>query len=459
MDVTEMGLVDASRRIHAGELSPLELTHGYLDRIDVVDPHVRSFSTVAREQALAQARERTAEIAAGAWRGPLHGIPIAIKDLVATDGVETAAGSKVLEGHVPHFDAPVAFQLRAAGAVILGKAVTHEFAIDVYCPPARNPWDLDRITGGSSGGSAAAVASRLCLGAVGTDTSGSIRIPASLCGVSGLKPTFGRVNCDGVVPFSWSLDHVGPIAMTAADLALLLGGMVDDDDELFGTAHKEPPADLDGVRIGWPTSYFFDELDTRVADSVNAAVSELVRLGATVSKVDLPSAEHAIAAGDVLTFAEASLYHRRWIEERPAEYQAETLANFQAGALILAVDYLQAQRVRDRIAQEFAAAFREVDVIVAPSTPIQAMANTVTRSLDLKSRSESPLDAYGRLTYPASLAGIPAVSIPCGISEGLPVGLQLIGRHGQERRLLAVAATYQAVTDWHQTIPTAVANL
>lgn len=455
IDVATLSMDAASRAIQKRAVSVTELLDAYLQRIAAIDTSLGAYVTVMRGHARMTARRLDTELDSGRWRGPLHGIPVAIKDLVAIGGEPTTAGSRVLANFVPDSDAPVVTRLRDAGAVILGKATTHEFAADVKCPPTRNPWDLTRIPGGSSGGSAAAVAADLCLAAVGTDTSGSIRIPAALCGVSGLKPTHGRVSTEKVIPFSWSLDHVGPLAREARDLLVLLRGMAASGEDLEARNGEFDDGRDDGVcglRVGRPSTYFFDRLAPPVARAIEESIETIAALGASVKPVETVCVEHSVAAGDVLTFAEASLYHRPWIEKHRELYQTATLANLHAGAVILATDYLQAQRVRDQITRGLVDALRSVDVLVAPTTPLQAIAADSTTA-SIGGDEERPLDAYGRLTYPASLAGLPAVSIPCGFADGLPIGLQIIGRPREEKRILGVAHAYQQTTDWHLKRP------
>ena len=396
-----------------------------------------------------------------AARGPLHGIPVVLKDLIATAGVPTRAGSRVLEDWLPDRDATVASRLEGAGAVLLGKVTTHEFAFDVYTPPTRNPWDLERIAGGSSGGSAAALAAGLCLGAIGTDTGGSVRIPASLCGVCGLKPTYGRVSRAGVIPFSWSLDHVGPMATTARDLALLLEPIAGFDPADPSTSKAPVPRYSEllerpfaGLRLGIPDSYFSEHVEAETLAAVETAVETLRGLGAELRPVSLPRIGLAGIAGDAISFSEVALYHRRWLRERAPEYEPATLANLRLAGLFLATDYIQAHRVRRLITQELVAALEHVDAIVTPTTPVAAIRPSEQSVRFADGYEESALYAYCRLTYPANVSGLPALALPCGFSSaGLPLGLQLIGRPFDEATLLAIGETYQGATDWHRRTP------
>jgi aspartyl-tRNA(Asn)/glutamyl-tRNA(Gln) amidotransferase subunit A len=461
--LTDLTLAEASDQVRERVVSPIELTEAFLERISRLDETVKAFVTVLPEQARADAERAEVELAAGRWRGPLHGMPVAVKDLVATAGVPTSAGSRILDGWVPERDATVVRRLRDAGVVLLGKVTTHEFAMDVYTPPTRNPWSVDRIPGGSSGGSAAALAARLCLASIGTDTGGSIRIPAALCGVVGLKPTYGRVSRAGVVPFSWSLDHVGPLARTARDAGLVLEAIAgyDPDDPSSARAAvdeyaRDVDAGIDGIRIGVPSEFFFDRVTPEAEQAARSAVETLCSLGAEAESVSLPSMKLTTAVGDAISFPEASLYHRRWLRERAADYSPRTRANLELGELFLATDYLQAQRLRTVIADELAEALRGVDVVAAPTTPIAAVRADATSITFGPGDEESPLYTYCRLTYPANVTGFPAASTPCGFTDdGLPLGLQLVARPFDEALLLRVAHAYEQATGWHGSQPAA----
>jgi aspartyl-tRNA(Asn)/glutamyl-tRNA(Gln) amidotransferase subunit A len=461
VSVTDLTISEASALLQARKVSPVELTNAFLERIASVDGDVKAFVTLVPERALSDAKRAEEELSNGVARGPLHGVPIALKDIVETAGIPTQAGSRVLEDWVPPTSATVARKLEEAGTVLLGKVTTHEFAMDVFTPPTCNPWDLDRIPGGSSGGSAAAIASRTCLGTIGTDTAGSIRVPAALCGVSGLKPTYGRVSRAGVIPFSWSLDHVGPIARTARDLALILEAVAGIDPRDPSSSAEPVPRyveqideGMDAPRIGIPDDFFFERVSEDAATTALGAVEELGSLGAQQTRVSVPTVRMATVVGDAVSFPEVSVYHRRWLRERPDDYTPATRVNLELGELFLATDYVQAQRVRTVITRDFLDAFAHVDAIAAPATAVPA----IRREEDVVSfgpeDEENPLYAYCRLTYPANVAGLPALSIPCGFSsDGLPLGLQLIGRPFEEGRLLQIADAFQRVTDWHSRPP------
>jgi aspartyl-tRNA(Asn)/glutamyl-tRNA(Gln) amidotransferase subunit A len=440
---TELTLARAAGLLADRTLSPVEVLHAHLDRIHELDDRVKAFVTVIEDRARADAATADAEIGAGRHRGPLHGIPVVVKDLIATAGVRTTAGSRILKDWVPDNDAAVVRKLKDAGAVIVGKVTTHEFAASVFTPPTRNPWNLDHIPGGSSGGSAAALAAHMCLGAIGTDTAGSIRIPASLCGVVGLKPTHDLVSRHGVVPLSWSLDHVGPMARTVEDVALILEVLAERRTE---PSLGQPPT---GLRLGVPNEFFFDDVNGDVAASVLGAIDHLGSLGMERREVTLPTVDLAPIAGDAILLPESSAYHARWLRTRPHDYGRDVRTLLELGEFVLATDYLRAQRVRTAIAQEFARAFETVDVIAAPATPVVAPAHGQRRL-----EKESVLSALCRLNYPANLAGLPALSLPCGFSTtGLPIGLHLMARPYDEATLLRVAHAYEQTTAWHARTP------
>jgi aspartyl-tRNA(Asn)/glutamyl-tRNA(Gln) amidotransferase subunit A len=443
----ELTLAQAAGLLADRTLSVVDLLQAHLDRIHALDDRVKAFVTVLEDQAMAEAQTAEAEIEAGRHRGPLHGIPVVIKDLIATAGVRTTAGSRILEDWVPDRDATVVRKLKDAGAVIVGKVTTHEFAASVFTPPTRNPWGLDHIPGGSSGGSAAALAAHMCMGAIGTDTAGSIRIPSSLCGVVGLKPTYDVVSRRGVVPLSWSLDHVGPMARTVEDVALLLDALTQNPTQ---PSLRERPT---GLRVGIPHDFFFDDVDEDVTAAVLAAIDHLSSLGMDRREVTLPTVNLAPIAGEAILLPESSTYHARWLRTRPQDYGRHVRTLLELGEFVLATDYLRAQRVRTAIAEEFSRAFETVDVIAAPTTPVVATGYG-QRRIPWGGREESVLSALCRLNYPANLAGLPALSLPCGFSRtGLPIGLQLMARPFDEATLLRVAHAYEQTTTWHARTP------
>jgi aspartyl-tRNA(Asn)/glutamyl-tRNA(Gln) amidotransferase subunit A len=438
-------------RIRKKEISPVAVTEAVLDRIAAVDGKVKAYITVMRDEARAAARAAEEAIAAGNYLGPLHGIPVAVKDLFYTRGVKTTAGSKILASFVPDHDAAVVERLKRAGAIVVGKANTHEFAMNTWTPPTRNPWDLDRIPGGSSGGSGAAVAAAECIAATGTDTGGSIRIPAAFCGIVGLKPTFGRVSRHGVIPLSWTLDHAGPMTKTVEDAALMLRAMAGYDPRDASTVNVPVPnyaraltGDVKGLRIGMPQNYFFDGVDTEVSDAVKKAVKTLEGLGATVREVSLPSLAHIPIVHACIILTEAATYHEKWLRTRPDDYAPDVRVPLEWGKLFTGIDYVQSQRVRELIRQDFASVLQTVDVIAAPTVPV-ASPKVGEDPVTIGGRKEGLVGATIRFNRPANSAGLPAISVPCGFtSSNLPIGFQLIGRPFDEETVLRAAHAYEA---------------
>lgn len=459
-DTTHLTISEASELIRKRKLSPVELTESCLQRIASLDARLKAFITVTAEEARTSARQAAAAVTAGNYRGPLHGVPVALKDLFDTAGTRTTAGSAILAEHLPAQDAEATARLKAAGAVILGKLNLHEFAfgatgVNPHYGVCRNPWDGDRICGGSSSGSAAAVAAGMSMATLGTDTGGSIRIPASLCGVTGLKPTFGRVSRRGVVPLSWSLDHVGPLTRSAADAALVLKAIAghDDADE---SSSAEPVPDyqkeleyppVKRLRLGVPSSFFFDNVDAEVLAAVRKAIAQLEGLGMQVSEVDLPHVERAPHAVNAIMLTEALAYHQRWLAQRPDDYGEDVRGRLDMGVMYPAVVYVQAQRLRSFIVREWREkVFDRVDVLAVPTTPIPAP------GVD-EGDFQATLQLI-RFTNPFNLLGVPAISVPCGFTQGgLPIGLQLASRWFEEGTLLRAAHAYQRATDWHRRAP------
>jgi aspartyl-tRNA(Asn)/glutamyl-tRNA(Gln) amidotransferase subunit A len=444
----------------------VELVRVYLERIERLNPRLNAYLTVLSAAATAEARQAEREIARGRWRGPLHGIPIALKDNIWTRGARTTAGSKILADFVPAEDATIVTRLRAAGAIVLGKTHLHEFAYgvtsnNVHYGPARNPYDRERIPGGSSGGSAIAVAAGLCAAAVGTDTGGSIRIPAALCGVVGFKPAFGVVPVDGIVPLCASLDHAGPLARTVEDAAVMYEAM-------RGTERKKkdggvkPPlqrrgrrAAGRGLRVGWPRNYFFDRIAPEVLAAIQAAREVWEKRSVRFTEVDLPQLDAANRATLPIALSEAYQYHRAagYFPARAADYSEDVRARLEKGAGITAADYLDAREICRRSAEEFRQCGERVDAVLAPTVPIGAPRIGQQR-VAVAGAEEDVRGALLRLCRPANLWGAPAISIPCGATrEGLPIGAQLIGFAGRERELLGLAEIYEGATEWHGRRP------
>ncbi len=451
--------------IRRRELSPVDLTRALLARIDRHESALNSFITVTSAVALAQAKRAEREIAKGQHRGPLHGIPICLKDLFFTRGIRTTAGSKILRHFVPEHNAAVVDRLFNAGAVLLGKTNLHEFAygatnINPHFGAVHNPWDLKRMSGGSSGGSAAAVVAGLAVASLGTDTGGSIRIPAAACGCVGLKPSHGRVPLWGVIPLAPSLDHVGPICRCVQDAALMLEVVAGSEacdpaslgkpGERFGTDLKKG---LKGLRIGLPRQYFFDRLQPEVRRNTLDAVALLEKNGAQIREVNLRHMSQTANLAGQITLAEALVYHWKWVQKRSADYGSDLRIRLKEGMEISAVAYLHAQEARDAYTQEFDNTLQSVDVIAAPTLPVAAPGLAENDVMTGRTR-ENVRMALLRLTRPGNLTGLPAISLPCGFTRnGLPTGLQLIGRHLDERTLLRVAYAYEQLTSWHTRFP------
>jgi aspartyl-tRNA(Asn)/glutamyl-tRNA(Gln) amidotransferase subunit A len=472
-------LTEAYRR---GDLKPTAVAEDYLARIGALDGKVGAYLTVVRDQALAAARESELRWRAGSPRGPLDGAPIALKDVMCTAGVRTTCGSKMLERFVPPYDATTVEKLREAGAVILGKTNMDEFAMGSSTEhsafhPTRNPWDLARVPGGSSGGSAAAVAGGLAAGSYGSDTGGSIRQPAAFCGVVGMKPTYGRVSRYGLIALASSLDQIGPFAQDVRDTALLLGAVAGYD-RRDSTSIQAPVPDyaaelskgVAGLTLGLPDEYFIDGMDPDVERAVRQAIEVLKGLGARIERVSLPTTKHSLAAYYVILPAEASSNLARYdgvkyglrvagrdlIEmqsrTRAAGFGAEVKRRIMLGTYALSAGYYdayygKAQSVRTLVRREFAAAFARVDLIVAPTTPNVAFKH---------GEKEDPLSMYLNdvFTIPGNLSGIPGVSVPCGFNaSGLPIGLQLLGRPLDEARVLRAAYAYEQATTWRSRRP------
>jgi aspartyl-tRNA(Asn)/glutamyl-tRNA(Gln) amidotransferase subunit A len=458
-DLAFASIEEVGKLFRKRKLSPVELTKLLLARIEQLDPRLNAYISVTAELALGQAKKAEAELFAPRGRkghrdrGPLHGIPISLKDNIHAAGIRTTAGSRILRNFIQLHDAPLVNQLLEAGAILLGKTNMHEFAYGVtsnnpHYGPVHNPWDLARIPGGSSGGSAAAVAAGLCYGSIGTDTGGSIRIPASLCGIVGLKPTIGRVNTDGTIPLSPHLDCVGPLARTAQDTALLL-------DPILVRAKHEPrlssacksPSQTQKFKLGLPREFFFDLISADVLEIFHAALHSLCSLGGRIENISMPLLEETEDAGNQIAWPEATQYHQQagWFPARAAEYGEDVRSRLEMGAKVSATAYLEALELRDKFIQQIHLAMSDagVDALVVPTAPITApLINEETTRINEKDHPTRAL--LLRLNRPANLAGVPAISIPCGFTaSGLPVGLQLIGAEADEHLLLCIAQKFE----------------
>ncbi len=458
--ICDLDLRGIGEAIHAGKLSSVEATEAYLRRIERHDGVLRAYITVMADRALAAAKIADAELQRGGRRGPLHGVPLGLKDLIAVAGVRMTAGSRVLADHLPARDADVTERLHAAGAVILGKLSMHEFAFgrpvtDGPFPTGRNPWDPNREPAGSSSGSAIAVAAGLCAGALGSDTGGSIRGPAARCGIVGLKPTYGLVSRRGVVPLSWSLDHVGPMTRTVYDAAVLLQAIAGHDpgdpstrDARVGDYTAQLEAGVRGLKLGLLRRFYVDSpaLNADVKAAARAAFDELVGQGATLEDADATTLDLAGAIW-VTYLSEVYEFHRETLRDRPQDYGEGLRSRAWMGALVTASDFLRAQRLRARLRREVLALLGRVDALVFPgqAAPAQRFEDVSTKTVIVPG---------SRYTNVWNLLGLPAVVVPCGFSrEGLPVSIQIVGRPFDEATVLRIARAYERATDWHTRRP------
>ncbi len=465
-DLNYLSLREAAGLVAGRHVSPLELTDACITRAEALDGDLHAYITRTFDTARAEAKTATDDIAAGRYRGPLHGIPFAIKDLYETAGVVTTAGSPLREHYVPTADARTIELLKQAGIVMLGKLNLHEWAmggtnVNEYFPTPRNPWDQQRVTGGSSGGSGAALASGYCYGSLGTDTRGSIRIPAALCGITGIKPTYGRVSIRGIVPLNWSLDHSGPMARTAEDCALILNTIAGYDDQDPTSVDTPVPdyvdylrpasslsAPLEGVRVGIPRNFFFDPevVSPIMVSSVQAAAEVLKSLGAQISEFDFPEPVDFPSSGAF--FAEALAYHEKQFAEHPELYSPAIRQRMTANTAISGVDYARHLWLKLELQQHMRRIFRDIDLVLTPTSPI------IAPTIDSVDRNFSGATLLGRNTSPFNVLGIPTISLPGGFSDdGQPIGLQIAGRWWEEGLVLRTAHAYQQVTDWHKRRP------
>jgi aspartyl-tRNA(Asn)/glutamyl-tRNA(Gln) amidotransferase subunit A len=465
-ELLDLSLTELTRLIKRRQVSPVEVVDATLARIASVNPVLCAYISVFEEQARQVARAAEMLIMAGHDLGPLHGVPIALKDNVATKGQRTTAGSKILADWLPAHDATVASRLRRAGAVIVGKLNMHEFAWggtsdNPHYGAVRNPWNTDRFPAGSSGGSGAAVAARACFGAIGTDTGGSIRLPSAINGIVGLRPTYGRVSNHGIVPLAWSMDTAGPMTRTVADCALIFGAFAGHDPADPASANvathdylSRLEGGVTGLRIGVVPDYFFRHLQPPVHAAVMAALKTLEDAGAEVVDVPIQNIHGNISAQLTIESAEPSTYHQRWLRDRPEDYGADVRVLLKVGEMLLATHYLQAQRYRSLLRNEFLEAFKKVDIFLCPTLPFTATLVGATKVVIEDGVEEDMLSAIMQYTGVPSLTGLPALAVPCGFDgDGLPVGMQLIGKPFDEATLFRVGATYQSLTGFHLKAP------
>lgn len=438
-----MNILEAGQALRSRRISCLELTDQCLDQIAKLNPRLNAFFTVTQDTARIQAQRLDHELANGRDRGPLHGIPIAHKDLISTKGVRTTSGSKLFRDNIPTVDAPIVEKLAAGGAVMLGKTGLHELAYGItsdnpHFGTIRNPCDPARIPGGSSGGSGAAVATDMVFLATGTDTGGSIRIPASFCGVVGLKPTYGLVDRSGIQPLGLSLDHIGPLTRTVADAGIALEAMLDGDTQL-----RPAPSSRQNIRIGLPENFYFAHVSGEVRDAVQKAAQAAERFGVRVTPVKVPDIDALNDVGRVILLAEASAMYQPYFSRRE-DFGADVLALLDQGRLVPATDYVNAQRIRKILVSEFCALFSSIDCLLTPATPTTAPL-IGQKQVELDGEMMDTRLATTRLVRGINVLGFPALSMPCGKSaDGLPIGLQLIGRPFEEKLLLALGEALES---------------
>ena len=465
-NILDLSISEAARLIRKGELSPVELTTATLERIAKHGDTLKAFISVNDERALQAAKASELMLAAGYDLGPLHGIPIALKDNIAVQGQRTTAGSKVLSDWRPEHDATITHKLKQAGAVLIGKTNMHEFAWggtsdNPHFGRVCNPWDTSRFPAGSSGGSGAAVAARMCFGAIGTDTGGSIRLPSAINGTVGIRPTYGRVSNHGIIPLAWSMDTAGPMTRTVEDCALMFNAIAGADAKDSATAQVPVDdylsrfgTDLQGLRIGIVPDYFFSHLQIDVKNAVEAALKTFEDMGAHLVDVSIHHIEGNISAQLTIESAEPSTYHQKTLRERPGDYGDDVRALLEVGEMLLATQYLQAQRYRNLLRAEFLEAFRKVDVFICPTLPFTATALGQTKVIIENGVEEDMLSVIMQYTGIASLTGLPSLVVPCGFdSSGLQVGMQIMGAPFQEAQLFSIGYAFQKATDFHMGKP------
>ena len=456
-DVSWLGLHEAGGLVRDKKISPVELTQACLSRIESLNPKLNAFITITAESALAQARQAETEIASGKWRGPLHGVPIALKDLFDAAGVPTTAASGLFKDRIPAQDSEVVRRLKVAGAVFLGKLNMHEFAyggssVVSFFGPVRNPWSADYMAGGSSGGSAAALAAGLCYAATGSDTGGSIREPSAYCGTVGLKPTYGRVSTRGVIPLSWSYDHAGPMTRGVTDSAVMLQVLAGHDPEDPNSLDVPVPdyaAALNqtrSLRVGIPRALFYEALHPEIEGAMNAAVSLIGKM-TSVREIEIPASNDT-----TILRAEAYAFHSDNVKKHPELYQPETLKRIRAGEDVTTTAYIQAKRQVDLYRHSITKLFETVDLLITPTTPVPPF--TISELLaDMDNLRAKELQCL-RNTRPFNVLGLPTISVPCGFTKtGLPIGMQISGAPWAEANVLRLALAYEQQTEWHKRQP------
>jgi aspartyl-tRNA(Asn)/glutamyl-tRNA(Gln) amidotransferase subunit A len=454
-----------ARLIKKKEVSPVEVIETHLTRIDALEPKLNSFITLLSDRAIDAARQAEKEILAGRYLGPLHGIPFGLKDLFYVKGVRNTSGSKIFDHFSPHFDSTIAQRLKEAGAILLGKLNLHPFAYGITGENEEyghmhNPWNPSLIAGGSSGGSGSAVASGECTLAMGTDTGGSIRVPGALCGLVGLKPTYGRLSRYGVTALAWSQDHPGPMARTVEDCALMMNAVAGyDPKDLFSLNLRVPDyaqalrGDIKGLRLGVIKEFFEVPIEPQVKESVRGAIDTLGRLGAIVFEVSWPIYHEAMAIASVIQMVEATAYHAKLIKTNVSRIYPPARLRLEAGIFILATDYVQAQRARTLFYRQSCDLFKRVDILAGPTLPVTAFP-IGTSKIQIGEKKLNLVSLMSQYTRPFNLNGFPAITVPCGFSKDrLPIGLQLVGRPFDEESVLRIAHVYEQDTEWHRQRP------
>ena len=465
LELCYMSAGELSRLIRDRQVSPVEVVDAHLARIEATEPTLNSFITLLPDHAREAARRAEAQIQAGNYRGPLHGIPVGLKDLFNTAGVRTTSGSRTLDTFIPKEDCTVAARFQQAGAILLGKLNMHQFA---YGPTGENfdyghmhnPWNPELVTGGSSGGSGSAAAAGQCTITMGSDTGGSVRIPAALCGIVGLKPTYGLVSRAGLTPLSWCLDHPGPMVRTVEDAAITMNTIAGHDPSDPATTTRSIPdytaaltGSVEGLRIGVVKEYFEAPLDSEVETAVRAAIAQLSEMGATVTEVSLPMFADAQAISGTILMSEAAAYHRELLAKDGDKLTPSVRLRLEAGLFVTAADYLKAQQARARFNYEMSQLFQNVDLLAGPSEPITAPPILATE-VTIGDSTVGTVGALTQYTRPYNISGTPAVSVPCGFSQaGMPIGLQLAGRAFDEATVLRAAHAYEQSTDWRRQRP------
>ena len=465
LELCYMSAGKLSKLVESKEVSPVEIIDAHLARIEATEPVLNSFITLLPDEARAAARRAEADIKRGNYLGPLHGIPVALKDLFNTAGVRTTSGSRVFDTFIPDQDCTVAMRFRQAGAILLGKLNMHQFA---YGPTGENadyghmhnPWDPEMVTGGSSGGSGSAAAAGQCTITTGSDTGGSIRIPAALCGIVGLKPTYGLVSRHGLTPLSWSLDHPGPMVRTVEDAALTMNVIAGHDPKDVASAKVEVPdyttaltGDVRGLRIGVPREFFEAPLDPQVGQAVREALALLESMGAVITEVSFPMFKDAQAIGTAILMAEAAAYHRDLLVKDGDKLYPPVRLRLEAGLFISAADYLRGQQGRSLFDSQIRKLLEEVDLLAGPTEPVTAP-KLLANQVQVGEHSMGTVPALTQYTRPFNITGSPTISVPCGFSDaGLPIGLQLAGRSFDELTVLRAAHAYEQATEWHLRRP------